>query len=1119
MYAMRQKCRPKHQVLILNCYPRTTKGAVDVKPNSSELSYLLYYATTRRSKVQKVGAFLEKKTTSDVYRARIGNVQVTLQILTALIEKAPRDLPLFAPYVLQLLNIILRAHDITMVESSLPTFDSFCQHHDEALISADQEYLRQYEEIISLYASFASTGRSPIKFDMSAPMRLRWRSVGLQAIKSIVSSEAPATVATRQLDLIVPTLLENIWSDQPEFLDLLEQRIQQEECIDEQRLSRQRTSVVTVPCIENPIDGKTVLSSTTADADKLAEIDIGVLAIQCLKLIFVVNNKSQIHGATLATLQFILDCVEQKRKVTFSAVRAIRIFQMTTSWAPVQDRYIILVAAMDKLIQSPANGENIEHELILAKMVDSLLKSDINLIGLSVMDVLLGLIHHVLRILQLGRRSNHQASASVESHSRSNASTKTLAEDSKKTSSLRKKLLDKLQDCIGNLATHIYYADQISDMVSALIFRLKPGSTPGINPLIQAGDNPICVTTKASLISEESPDLHSDVTFFYDIAKLKALEAINSILIVAGHRKSMIGGASHARNGVSIQVWEGTQWLLRDSDWKVRKAYVATLQTWMKYEMTNADLLASWPNKDGFVLQSGKRVISNATQKEKTAPKLPTKSNFLELLHVAIYENALRHVSNEDDIILLHSLLTSLVEKLGVNAVKDGLPMIFCLHADIPGLETSLSKIHIDSLCYGYLWTICEKFKLAPSPVEQTIRNEIKQRQEKMQWVPKVSYPPIDLEQIRNPQHSLSIQPSHLEKVNSARFHPFIDRLPIVELISSSYIDSISSQSINSPTLINRNPNQATLSQPRSEEDTSLPQKIIDKMMSQWSREAVIAATSGGSKAASINGSKQANNTSRPKNFLSINEASRAESLLDRHTYRSPQRLTSRPGSNCGQTNGLVALPKTRHNSRQSLSNPSDSSHGSIRKFDQLKKVLMRFESGPAENQITGNRISSSASSESMISYAYTASEISFSPSQQNISPIKRIVSRHEPSSRKARSKSRDGTSRRARHLPFNLFSTNTGKNTPDNIIENLDSNSGMKTATQPRFNESTTIQDHISFDASNAHNIQDKFLISGTLYPGWAAEGDFSTDLENFLHEIDIETKEITGNVGNSPC
>lgn len=72
MNAVRQSCRPKHQVLILKCYPRFQKNAADVKANASELSYLLYYASTRRSKLQKVGAFLEKRTTVDVSKARIG---------------------------------------------------------------------------------------------------------------------------------------------------------------------------------------------------------------------------------------------------------------------------------------------------------------------------------------------------------------------------------------------------------------------------------------------------------------------------------------------------------------------------------------------------------------------------------------------------------------------------------------------------------------------------------------------------------------------------------------------------------------------------------------------------------------------------------------------------------------------------------------------------------------------------------------------------------------------------------------------------------------------------------------------------------------------------------------
>ena len=72
MSAIKQKFKPKHQVLILRCYPKYQRAASDLKPNSSELSYLLYYANSRRTKLPKVGAFLEKKTASDVYRNRQG---------------------------------------------------------------------------------------------------------------------------------------------------------------------------------------------------------------------------------------------------------------------------------------------------------------------------------------------------------------------------------------------------------------------------------------------------------------------------------------------------------------------------------------------------------------------------------------------------------------------------------------------------------------------------------------------------------------------------------------------------------------------------------------------------------------------------------------------------------------------------------------------------------------------------------------------------------------------------------------------------------------------------------------------------------------------------------------
>ena len=71
------------------------------------------------------------------------NVQVTLQILEALVEKAPRDLPLYARNVLKILKTIIDSGDITMVEASIPTFEAFCLHHDGASLLADRSEERR----------------------------------------------------------------------------------------------------------------------------------------------------------------------------------------------------------------------------------------------------------------------------------------------------------------------------------------------------------------------------------------------------------------------------------------------------------------------------------------------------------------------------------------------------------------------------------------------------------------------------------------------------------------------------------------------------------------------------------------------------------------------------------------------------------------------------------------------------------------------------------------------------------------------------------------------------------------------------------------------------------------
>ncbi|PVH84986.1 hypothetical protein DL98DRAFT_511923 [Cadophora sp. DSE1049] len=1147
MHAIRQKCRPKHQVLILKCYPRTTKGAVDVKPNSSELSYLLYYATTRRSKVQKVGAFLEKKTASDVWRARIGNVQVTLQILAALIEKAPRDLPLYAPYVLKILNIILRSRDITMVESSIPTFEAFCEHHDGASLSADQEYLHQYEEIVGIYASFASTRPPQTKPPTSAPVAMRWRSAGLQAIKSVASSEALASLAGRQLDVVVPILLENLWTDNDDFIDLLEHRAGLEEKVDTEKLLRRRTSIATVRTADTAGDGNALaLSATTADADKVAEEDIGVKALQCLKQVFVVNNRSQIHAATLATLKFIADRVAQGESVIEkSHLRggeyrgwATRIFEMIARWTPVQDRYIILVTAMDALVRSQVADANLQHQLVLATMVDSLLKSDINLIGLSVMDVLLGLIQHVLRLLQLDgatphfQQENGTGIARNESGDPSPSASGGVAtaEPAAVPTHLRKELLDRLQQCIGDLATHVYYADQISDMVSAILLRLKPSPMGGGFNAVSAIENPAAASAAITSVGDLTEDSGADGFFSFDTAKIKALEAIKSILVVASTRNNMSGVGSLGRNRVPVRVWEGTQWLLRDADGRVRKAYADALLTWLDREVTRADLrvFEEKPkgliktNRDESATNLSKRAVSNASHREK--PVKPSRMTFLQLLHLAIYENALQYVDSEPDIVLLHLLLANLVENLGVNAVKHGLPMIFRLQEDILEAETPLAKIRMGSLCHGYFWTLSEKFDFDTSPIGKVIESEITRRRSKMFWIERVRLPPISLDQIGTPGETTSEQALPMEEVETESLRPFDDRFQMVMLISLSYAESLPAPSSSPPTSPGRSFSHPILNNagPTGEGDRAMPDKIKEQMMSEWSKEAVVAMVLEGSKTVSLNGSKTGTNVTGHRNFLAVNgqgntgATNSGSQSPQHHNYQSHR---SRPNSTYGLVGGLGALQKLRRGSGQSPAPASESSRNSVTRVDQLKRVL----SGQ-QNNIPGTSgvAHSDASSESMVSYDFTASEVSFNPNQQNIGSMERSMSLRDSNDR-PRSKSRDRVAANGEHQRP-LSSHPVLQNANPNIIEGTEDDRDAVPPVPPLPSsltaEGTAVHDHALPEVRKGRSVRRSLKSrGGQSYQAslWGEDVNPTVDLESLLKGIEVGGEQ-KGNVARPP-
>lgn len=1029
-----------------------------------------------------------------------------------------------------------------MIESSIPTFEVFCEHHDGGSLSADQDFLNQYQEIVRTYASLASTRQTHGKPQISAPVAMRWRSAGLQAIKSVASSNALASLAGRQLDVIVPILLENLWTDREEVLETLDERAQLEEKEGMEKPLRLRASMSTVRTTETHGEANAaVLSGTTADADKLAEEDIGVLAIQCLKHIFIVHNRSQIHGATISTLRFIAERVAQNENVISSNELgrgwATSIFGMIAKWIPVQDRYVILVTAMDTLVRSPVSEANLQQQLVLATMVDSLLKSDINLIGLSVMDVLLGLIQHVLRVIQLSGAVPHLQqdpdTGSPPSHpgpAPAAAMPAASVEASAVPTGVRKALLSRLQQCIGDLATHIYYADQISDMVSAILLRLRPSHLSSPASTTAAIEDPASASAAAAAIGDMKEDPNTDGFFSFDTAKVKALESIKAILVVASNGKKIAGG-SLGRNHLSVDVWEGTQWLLRDPDGNVRQAYVDALVTWLENETVKSHRLVvgkpkglSKLGRNGSTTSLNKRAVSHALHRE--LPSKPSRSTFLQLLHLAIYENALQYVDCEYDIVLLHVLLAHLVSRLGVNAVRSGLPMIFRLQEDILEAETPIAKIRLGSLCHGYFWTLSESFDFASSIVGKAILNEIHRRQTKSFWINQVSYPPLPLSQVGAPGRAPLEQILPQEELEKESLRPFDDRSQMVKLISTSYAESVASPPASPPSSPGRSFNHPILtSENRSPNGHTLPEAVKEQMLSEWSRDVVIAAVQEAGKTVSLSGSRSGTNATGHRHFLAVNGNLSNDGAPNDAQPPSPGQyvpypMRSRPNSAHVVSSGLGSVHKTRKAGGH-LPSPGELNINSVTRVEQLKRVL-------TESSRPGTKVTEahSDSSDSMVSYDFSVSDASFNPpanGQQAVPMEERSVSLQGYNNR-ARSKSRErnGSPEDRALLSSSRPGAAGAKPEDEERLEQDRNGVPPVPALPPSFAggrvgaEDAAMGDALRKGRGSRRVAKDRREHQRS---SWVVDGAPTTDLETLLQEIGAEKDtKMNGNVGVPP-
>lgn len=896
---------------------------------------------------------------------RFRNVQVTLQILTALMEKVPRDLPIYARYVLSVIDIVLRSQDISMVEDSIATFETFCQHQDMASLAAEQELSTQYQGVVRTYASYTDTASLFQKTASNSPMTIRWRNAGLRAIRGVVGSdETLAADGGDSLKLILPVILENLYTGEEDVLVLLQLKSQESEKTQPELAPRRRVSVATVQTVDAAEGDPALASQTTADADRKAEMDVRLLALRCLEQIIVSgSSRGQIRVTTVTILRFILgkaSISNSSQEKATGDTWATSLMELVAKWCPVQVRFIILNAAMEVLLETNPTEENLARSTTMVYMVDWLFKSSVNMIGLSVMDVLLGLMRYLSTVLSPSE--NEANGESTEKH----ANELPLTER-------RRELLDLLVESVGHLATHIYYGEQITDMVRTVLSLLKPGANHEHSMKAPTAD------TLDPSAKPATPPGENVVAFSSPTAKVAALKAIKNILVVASGKKPAASAGVESRNRVGIHVWEDTQWLLRDQR-EVYYTYADALLCWLRLETNETDLRAIEPigkpanpmakQLPEIAERSGKGGSNSGNHRAKAVQV--AQSNFLRLLHLTIYENALERSSEESETLLLHLLLTNLIDRLGVNAVRYGLPMILKLQSDVSAasLHSAASKVNIGSLVFGYLWELTEKFDLDVYRVGGVINSEIDKRRNFGVWLDSVRLPPADLDTIA-PIAGKETSPSGLE--SPELLNPFGDDVQeLVDRIEETYNGSIPTPVQSPPSSPERGGVNGTASVIPDKDH--LPLSVKDDMLAGWSKETCLAAVQKDkARTSSISGSKAGT-------FITRNHFHGNGFRDSSFSTASPVSALDGSGSIAG---GAAGLPDRRRPSVPEFAGtPMDSSsRGSAVRVNELRRVLSTNQDANARrlSPLRGRLDASndsiiSSSSESMVS-GYSASE------------------------------------------------------------------------------------------------------------------------------------------------
>lgn len=624
-----KKLAPKHQRLILQCYPGGR--GVDKRPNASELSYLLYYVSTRRAKLAKVGGFLEKIGKHYVSHNRFGDVQVTLDILKSIIEKCPEDLDLYGVNSMTIMLNALNSNDLSQSQHVAEVFDTFCAAHDKRkAFNFDKTYTESFYALTKRLIEIGSEKHSTNE--------LEWQQISINSCKSVASSNALNSKAGLaqgeslfQLNLVISLLVrtvygsrENSGSKRVDHLMQLGRDIDVHSKNDDLRLSDLSESDrpnATESEKKAASDGPTDVTSAR---------DVQITALKTLKSL--VGNLSSLRGTIQAVTLYVIH-----EKYDPAWCRAL-LFQLT-KWTQVNIRYYFILTLVSLLTDNLKSEP--EGQVDLCYYLQSILSSSVSMIGLSIIDVMRVLLSHQHSIidssnLSLTRLPLHESQAENGK-----------LRNSKEKANIDLILVTAIRGVIASLGTHVYYADQLCDMIAEILGHLcaKAGSALLFNDLTETA-----TTYSNTSVSHQANEDRK-------LGNVSSSVAINDLQVIKDILHTASATKSDEVRVLRVNEWEASFGLLSHSDAEVGLAYISTFIYYLKCASSKLDKEQAKDLSSDF---TGLQVLKSFSAEAAAS--------------------AFDHSYDAGYLVGLNHLFADIVEAYGVNGAAAVIPACYALY-------------------------------------------------------------------------------------------------------------------------------------------------------------------------------------------------------------------------------------------------------------------------------------------------------------------------------------------------------------------------------------------------------------------------------------------------------